>query len=217
MASSWVEGDVVVGAPGVDELLAVVEFFECVGCAGVEFFEDGEVVGVFSVGEVGVVEGRVDVVEEDVPEARPEDRTLEHHVGESEGSGEGAVDEDGGGAGEEVIGEEIEEGVVEAGLLEFVDDECGVDVVEGASDVREENRDLLVMFEGEEPGVDEQGQEVLSGVVFAKGPLCVAVGVGVFEESEEGDGDEAFDGLGKDGGEVDAAVVVGVVGCAFFV
>ena len=76
---------------------------------------------------------------------------------------------------------------------------------------------FLWCLKGEEPGVDEQGQEVLSGAVFAKGPLCVAVGVGVLEESEEGDGNEAFDGLGKDGGEVDAAVVVGVVGCAFFV
>ncbi len=41
---------------------------------------DGEVVGVFGVFEGCVVEGFVDVVEEDVPEARPENRTLEHHV-----------------------------------------------------------------------------------------------------------------------------------------
>ena len=182
-----VEGDVVVGAPGVDELLAFVEFVEDerVGCGGVELFENGEVVRVFGVGEVGVVEGGVDVVEEDVPEARPEDRALEHHVGEGEGAREGAVDEDCGGAGGEVIGEEEKEGVVEASLLEFVEDECGVDVVEGASDVGEENRDLLVVFECEEPGVDEEGEEVLCGMVFAEGPLCVAVGVGAFEKGME--------------------------------
>ena len=45
---------------------------------------DGEVVGVFSVFERSVVEWLVDVVEEDVPEARPEDRALEHHVREVE-------------------------------------------------------------------------------------------------------------------------------------
>ena len=41
------------------------------------------------------------------------------------------------GSGRKVVGEEVEEGVVEACLLEFVENEIGVDVVEGACDVRE--------------------------------------------------------------------------------
>ena len=38
----WVEGDVIVCAPVVDELLAVVKFveYEWVGCGGVELLED---------------------------------------------------------------------------------------------------------------------------------------------------------------------------------
>ena len=88
------------------------------------------------------------------------------------------------GAGREVVGEEVEEGVVEACLLEFVEDESGVDVVEGASDVGKENCNLLMVFESEESGVDEKGEEVLGRVVFAESPLCVAVRVCVFEVFE---------------------------------
>ena len=45
----------------------------------------------------------------DIPEARSEDRALEHHVGEVDGVGVLAVDKDDGLACGEVVGEEGEE------------------------------------------------------------------------------------------------------------
>ncbi len=54
-------------------------------------------------------------------------------------------------------------------------------------------------------------------MVFAEGPLCVSEAVVGVEKGEEGDGEEAFGDFGEDGSEVDAAVVVWVVGGAFLV
>ena len=54
-------------------------------------------------------------------------------------------------------------------------------------------------------------------MVFAEGPLCVAVSVGEFKEGEKWKRKEAFGYFGEDWGEVDGAVVVGVVLCSFLV
>ena len=53
--------------------------------------------------------------------------------------------------------------------------------------------------------------------MFPECPLCGSVSVGVLEKLEEWDCKESFDGFGKCGGEVDAAVVVGVVSCLFLI
>ena len=53
--------------------------------------------------------------------------------------------------------------------------------------------------------------------MFAEGPLCVAVSVGEFEEGEKWKRKEAFGYFGEDWGEVDGAVVVGVVFRSFLV
>ena len=60
-------------------------------------------------------------------------------------------------------------------------------MVESAFDVGEEDADFAAVREFVNPGVDEEGGEVLCAVVFAEGPLRVSVGVGGFEEGEEGD------------------------------
>ena len=178
---------------------------------------DGEVVGVFGVFERSVVEWLVDVVEEDVPETRPEDRALEHHVGEVEGRGGLAVDKDDGLASREVVVEEGKESVGETGLAEFVEEKWSVDVVESTFDVRQENPDFAGTSEFVDPSVDEKGDEVVGAVVFTESPLSVSERIVGVEEGEEGDCEEAFGYFGEDGCEVDAAVIVGVVGGAFLV
>ena len=129
----------------------------------------------------------VDVVEEDVPDARPEDRALEHHVGEVDGVGVLAVDKDDCLACGEVVGEEGEEVGGEAFVAELVEEEWGVHVVEGAFDVREKDADFAAVLEFKDPGVDEKCCEVLCAVVFAEGPLRVTVCVRCFKKSEKWD------------------------------
>ena len=108
-------------------MVEVVGYGVVAGGRGVRV-RDGEVVGVFGVFERSVVEWLVDVVEEDVPETRPEDRALEHHVGEVEGRGGLAVDKDDGLASREVIVEEGKESVGKTGLAKFVEEKWSVDV-----------------------------------------------------------------------------------------
>ena len=50
----------------------------------------------------------MDVLEEDIPEARPENRALEHHVGKVDGVGGVPVDNDDGMTCGKVVGEERE-------------------------------------------------------------------------------------------------------------
>ena len=81
-----VERDVVLSSPIVYELLALFQFAVDIVVWGgrIEKLENGEVVGVFCVGEVVVSQWGVNVVEEDVPEAQTKDRALENNVREKE-------------------------------------------------------------------------------------------------------------------------------------
>ena len=115
-------------------------------------------------------------MEKDIPKARPEDRTLEHHVGEVDGVGGLAVDEN-----------DCLEVWGEAFVAEFVEEERCVDVVEGAFDVREKDADFAAVLEFKDPRVYEKCCEVLCAVVFAEGPLRVSVCVRCFKKSEEWD------------------------------
>ena len=117
----------------------------------------------------------------------------------------------------EVVVEEGEKSVGKAGVAEFVEEEGGVDVVESTFDVRQENPDFAGTSEFVDPGVDEKGDEVVGAVVFAEGPLSASEGIVGVEEREERDGEETFGDFGEDGSEVDATVVVWVVGGAFLV
>ena len=120
-------------------------------------------------------------------------------------------------AGGEVVSKEGKVGVGEAGDAEFVEEEGSVDVVESTFDVRQKNRDFAGTSEFVDPSVDEEGDEVVGAVVFAEGPLCVSEGIVGVEEGEEGDGEETFRDFGQDGSEVDATVIVRVMGGTFFV
>ena len=90
-------------------------------------------------------------------------------------------------------------------------------MVECAFDVREEHADFAVVFEFMEPGVDEKCYEVVRAVLFFESPLGVSERVRGVEEGEKWYCKEVFSHFGKNGCEVHTAVVVCVVGRAFFV
>ena len=77
------------------------------------------------------------------------------------------MDKDDGLACGEVVVEEGQESVGEAGVAEFVEEEGGVDVVEGTFDVRQENSDFAGTSEFVDPGVDEKGDEVVGTAASA--------------------------------------------------
>ena len=90
-----------------------------------------------------------------------------------------------------------------------------MDSVESALDVREEETDFLVVVEVVKPFASEKCSEVLAAVFSAEGVLVGSVGVGLFEVWYKCKCVKTFYGFGKDGGEVDSAVVSGVA-CGLF-
>ena len=85
---------------------------------------------------VQVADGGADVRKEDIPEQRSEDRALENHVRERERFGEGAVNENCSGACSKVVFQKVEQGVVDTCVAKLMEKKGGVDVIEGARDVR---------------------------------------------------------------------------------
>ena len=90
-----------------------------------------------------------------------------------------------------------------------------MDSVEGALNVRKKKTDFFVVVEVVQPFAGEEGGEVLAAMSGSKSVLVSSVSVCFLKVRYECQCEKAFYGFGKDGGEVDSAVVSGVA-CGLF-